>query len=177
VPKDDVQAANWYHKAAVKADSVAAFDAQFKLGEAYQRGHGVPQDYIEAGYWYRRASDHGITKAQRKLGELFVTGRGVSQDFGEAVFWFRKAAEKSDADAQYYLGSMYSSGEGVKQNYGLAYYWADLAVLGKLGDVQPEKAIELRNTTASHLDGANLQQEQDQAQKWFMDHPTEADTQ
>jgi uncharacterized protein len=30
-------------------------DAQFNLGVMYSKGRGVPQDYVEAVNWYRRA--------------------------------------------------------------------------------------------------------------------------
>ena len=34
-------------------------DAQVPLGIAYALGQGVPQDYVEAVSWYRKAADQG----------------------------------------------------------------------------------------------------------------------
>jgi TPR repeat protein len=34
-------------------------DAQVHLGIAYALGQGVPQDYVEAVSWYRKAADQG----------------------------------------------------------------------------------------------------------------------
>jgi hypothetical protein len=42
-----MRAANWYRKAAAQNDQ----GAQFNLGEMYQMGVGVPQDYGEAYFW------------------------------------------------------------------------------------------------------------------------------
>jgi TPR repeat protein len=42
----------WYRRAAEQGDC----DSQFSLGTAYERGIGVPQDYIEAHKWYNLAA-------------------------------------------------------------------------------------------------------------------------
>lgn len=46
-PRDMVQAAAWYGKAAEMGD----VDAQGTLGVLYSIGQGVPQSYVEAFYW------------------------------------------------------------------------------------------------------------------------------
>ena len=35
-------------------------DAQFSLGVLYAEGRGVPQDYVEAARWFRRAAEQGL---------------------------------------------------------------------------------------------------------------------
>jgi TPR repeat protein len=40
----------------VAADQGLA-EAQFSLGGMYANGHGVAQDYTEAGRWYRKVAD------------------------------------------------------------------------------------------------------------------------
>ena len=52
-------AVNWYRLA---ADRDAT--AQFNLGDMYEFGQGVPQDYEEAVNWYRLAADQGNATAQ-----------------------------------------------------------------------------------------------------------------
>jgi len=48
--------------------------AQFKLGEAYELGQGIPKDTAEAARWYYRAANQGCADAQYRLGEMcFVT--------------------------------------------------------------------------------------------------------
>ncbi len=42
----------WYRKAADKG----LFVAQFLLGEMYENGQGVPQDYVQAHMWFNLAA-------------------------------------------------------------------------------------------------------------------------
>jgi len=41
--------------------------AQFILGFMYDEGKGVPQDYVEAAKWYRKAAEQGNKAAQHNL--------------------------------------------------------------------------------------------------------------
>jgi len=75
-------------KAAEQGDS----DAQLSLGVLYDNGQGVPQDYTQAGAWYRKAAEQGDAAAQYALGDLYRGGQGVPQDYAEAYFWFDIAA-------------------------------------------------------------------------------------
>jgi len=43
--------------------------AQFDLGLLYNKGWGVPRDYVQAVRWYRRAADQGNADAQYNLGQ------------------------------------------------------------------------------------------------------------
>ena len=75
-------------------------EAQFKLGDCYERGAGVKQDSAEAVKWFRKAAEQGNAEAQTRLGTCYKTGRGVNNDYGEAVKWYRKAAENGYEAAQ-----------------------------------------------------------------------------
>jgi TPR repeat protein len=97
--------------------------AQFRLGEIYDDGEGVEQDYGEALYWYGQAAVQGDANAQYRIGLMYDNGRGVVQDYTEAVRWYRMAAAQGVADAQSNLGEMYSYGEGVAKDYVRAYMW------------------------------------------------------
>ena len=41
--------------------------AEDNLGYAYQYGHGVPQNYYTAVYWFKLAAAQGYATAQRNL--------------------------------------------------------------------------------------------------------------
>ena len=69
--------------------------AQFNLGVAYDRGKGVPQDYVQAAVWYRKAAEQGFASAQLNFGAANYEGQGVSQDYVQAAAWFRIAAEQA----------------------------------------------------------------------------------
>jgi len=86
---DHDQALKWFRKAA-EAGNV---DAEFELGTRYEAGEGVEQNYVEAAYWYRRASEHvpnlgGAGQARFHLGLLYMNGEGVPPDFVSAYMWF-----------------------------------------------------------------------------------------
>ncbi len=67
--------------------------AQHNLGQAYRRGHGVPQNHRAAVKWYRLAAGQGLAIAQINMGFMFSNGRGVPQDYDKAVKWYGLAAE------------------------------------------------------------------------------------
>ena len=54
----------------------------------YLKGEGVPQDYVEAMKWYRKAAEQGLVVAQGVLGWMYGSGEGVPQDEVEAYAWF-----------------------------------------------------------------------------------------
>lgn len=98
-------------------------EAQLKLGQAYQYGRGLPQDYQKALHWYEKAASQGEAEAQRPLGALYEMGRGVAKDFGKAAFWYEKAAEQGLARAQVNLGILYENGQGVEKDLEKALFW------------------------------------------------------
>lgn len=109
------------------AEWVGTAAEQYKLGDAYYHGDGVPRDYALALKWYTKAADQGLAQAQFMMGVLYERGEGVAQDFVEAVGWYRKAASQGNVSAQFALGKNYAKGEGVPQNYTEAYIWFSLA--------------------------------------------------
>ena len=101
--------------------------AQYNLGFMYDNGEGVPEDDVQAVFWWRKAAEQGHASAQLNLGFMYDTGEGVPEDDVQAVFWYRKAAGQGHAPAQTLLGFMYAHGEGVSTNYVLAYAWMNIA--------------------------------------------------
>ena len=97
--------------------------AQIELGERYEHGRGVVQDYAAAVSWFRRAADQGHASGQAALGFMYGTGRGVAQDYAEAARWDRRAAEQGNARGQHNLGVRYREGRGVVQDYAEAARW------------------------------------------------------
>jgi len=45
-------------------------EAQVKLGEMYEEGHGTPQDFDKAKQWYQKAATQGYAPAKGKLKKL-----------------------------------------------------------------------------------------------------------
>ena len=65
--------------------------AQYELGQMYESGQGVPQNYQEAATWMRRAAELGLQKAQARLAEYYYEGKGVPKDHTLALMWLNRA--------------------------------------------------------------------------------------
>jgi TPR repeat protein len=74
--------------------------AQAMLGYMFANGRGVPQNYIEAANWYRRASEQGNPTAQYMLGLMYDKGQGVPQDYVEAYKWVDLAVGRASGRAR-----------------------------------------------------------------------------
>jgi hypothetical protein len=104
--KDSSLAARLNLKEAERGDQ----DAQYRLGNCYYEGTGVPEDKTEAVKWYHKAAEQGHAEAQYWLGHCYSSGTGVPEDKTEAVKWYHKAAEQGNAQAQLSLGEYYFNG-------------------------------------------------------------------
>ena len=62
----------------------------------YNSGQGVPQDYTQAAFWFRKSAEQGNSQAQSNLGVMYYSGQGVPEDYTQASSWFRKATEQGD---------------------------------------------------------------------------------
>jgi TPR repeat protein len=102
-------------------------EAQRILGTLYTKGQQVPQSYVEAAKWFRKAADQGNPAAQVALGELHEAGQGVPIDDAASVKLYRQAADQGYAPGQYNLAVLYVMGKGVPQNQTEAVKWYRLA--------------------------------------------------
>ena len=151
--------------------------AQFWLGDAYEYGKGVPQDYAQAMEWYRKAAEQGDTRAQFWLGVAYEYGKGVPLDYAQAMEWYRKAAEQGESSAQTNLGIMYYLGQGAPQDLVLAYKWLNLAAASKFqnfmtafGDKEKDKIIELRERVEAQMTASQIEEAQRLAREWTAKH-------
>ena len=85
-------------------------EAQFRLGEAYERGKLVERDLAKAAQAYRQAAEQGHPGAQYALAHLYHMGNGVAQDMSAAMAWYRAAARQGHEAAQLALGDQYRIG-------------------------------------------------------------------
>jgi hypothetical protein len=72
-------------------------EAQYYVGEIYQRGLGVGPKYSRAAEWYGKAAAQGYAKAQMNLAYLYEKGLGVEKDPQQALHWYRKATGLGDS--------------------------------------------------------------------------------
>lgn len=66
VPWKGAASTQYFRESAEKGDAYA----QYKLGEMYRKGEGVPKDDAEAIKWYHKAVEQGNEEAKHKLEEM-----------------------------------------------------------------------------------------------------------
>jgi TPR repeat protein len=87
-------------------------EAQFRLGTAFDWGHGVKADGREAEKWYRRAAIAGYAEAQNSLGSALQ----AEKKYDEALQWYERAAAQNNPLALNNLAYLYDLGLGVAQD-------------------------------------------------------------
>lgn len=88
--------------------------AQHNLGVTYFKGRGVPQDYVEAMKWFRKAAEQSYAEAQFNVGVMYENGQGAPQDYVKAHQWFSLAA------ARFPASETESQARAVKSRDGIA---------------------------------------------------------
>jgi hypothetical protein len=71
-------------------------EAQFYVGQIFEKGLGRNPDYAAAADWYRKAAEQGHSGAQTSLGFLYEVGLGVERDPVAALSWYRRASGLDD---------------------------------------------------------------------------------
>ena len=135
--------------------------AQFRLGQLYDEGTGVPQDYGQAMEWFEKAAKQGHGGAQVNLGTLYLQGEGAPQSDQMALFWLSRAAEQGHALAFAKLGWMSAQGRGVLQDFIQAHKWYNLAAANG-----HRKAAEYRDALAKQMTPAQIAEAQKLAREW-----------
>jgi TPR repeat protein len=74
-------------------------DAQFQLGDAYQKGEGIRQDDTQAAKWFERSANQGNSDGQFAIGFAYRGGFGVPEDKVLAYMWFELAAQQGNEEA------------------------------------------------------------------------------
>ena len=100
VPRDYVEAVQWYAKAAAQGHA----GAQYSLGRIFEFAGrlqaGFSEDYTEAAKWYRMAAEQGYARGQLKLAFAYSLGIGVPQDYIQAHMWANLASARSTGRAE-----------------------------------------------------------------------------
>ncbi len=87
--------------------------AQNVIGAAYNSGHGVAQDSLQAVEWYERAAAQDFDKALVNLAKIYRSGRpGIDRDPARAIAYLDRAVALGLAEAMNLRGVMHENGEG-----------------------------------------------------------------
>jgi TPR repeat protein len=109
-----------------KSAEVGDARAMYYLGQVYDRGRGVVQDYAKAREWYQKAAAASNIAAMNRLGELYehgtyYHGRRFDEDCAKACEYYQRAAASGNANAMYRVGLLYKKeGLGLEQDYAQA---------------------------------------------------------
>jgi len=135
-------------------------DAMFNVGQIYEKGWGVLQDYAQAREWYEKAVDAGNADAAIKMGDLYVDGRGLSPDLTQARLWYEKGATARNPRAMNNLGIMYLNGIGVPRDCDKALHWFEQgAAVGN-----PKS---MANLGYVYLEGLGVEKDYTLARQWY----------
>ena len=74
----------WYRRAAEQGNA----SAQYNLGNMYDYGQGVPQDFKEAAKWYRLSAEQGRANSQLNIGIMQTTGAGLENSYVQVQMWW-----------------------------------------------------------------------------------------
>ena len=86
-PKDPVEGARWYRRAAERGHA----EAQYNLGFMILEGEGTEKNVDEGLYWLHLSAEQGEGQAIRLLADAYANGYfGVPLDGKKAAFWNAK---------------------------------------------------------------------------------------
>ena len=80
--------------------------AQNALGECYEHGEGVEQDYFQAVKWYKKAAKLFLSCAEADsdscfmAGECYEYGRGVTKNLCKAIEYYTVAVKHGHEEAK-----------------------------------------------------------------------------
>eukprot|EP01105_Mastigella_eilhardi_P004370 TRINITY_DN157_c1_g2_i8.p1 TRINITY_DN157_c1_g2~~TRINITY_DN157_c1_g2_i8.p1 ORF type:complete len:632 (-),score=128.33 TRINITY_DN157_c1_g2_i8:44-1939(-) len=95
VDTDNVQAADWFLKAA----DLGSPEAMNNIGNCLLHGTGVPKNEAAARTWFRKAADAGLAEPKLNLGFMLLNGQGGPADRQAAVALFSDAAVQGNPEA------------------------------------------------------------------------------
>ena len=118
VGPDYNQAVKWWTKAAEQGHA----NAQYMLGDMYERGQGVGQSDREAVKCYTKAAEQGNAQAQFFVGRLYEKGQGVPLNDVIALSYYILASAGGEARAKIERDrlTMWMSPDQVAEAQGMA---------------------------------------------------------
>ena len=121
VPRDDAEAAKWYHEAAEQGVPEAQLQYALIL---LDRKDASADDKQRARDLMKAAADAGNANAQFNFAQMLIDERPGSRSMSEAYPYFLQAAEKGIADAQYAVSQILANGTaGVAIDLAEARKW------------------------------------------------------
>lgn len=118
--RDDVQAMEWYRKAAAEG----YYKASLRIMDSYRDGIGVEADTAEMLAWAQKQADQGFAYS---LGQLYLSGDGGAEtDYARALEIYGETLEHGDRSAALTMCGMVTmtaNGLGTKRDKEAAIQW------------------------------------------------------
>lgn len=153
-PKKPLKAYHWFLEAA----KLGYAEAQYHVGLYHQTGKGVPQDDMQALFWYEKAARQQEKNALYHLALMMI--KREDKDDRLIFRLLEQAARQHHPHAQYNLGVMYQKGDGVKADPQKAFHWYRKAAQAGLARAQ-------YNLGMLYHSGIGVTQDGDEAIKWW----------
>jgi len=110
------------------ADKFEDVEALRTLGEFYDAGTVVEEDYELAKHYFERAMAKGDVESIVCLARLYYYGLGMDKDYDMALSLYRKAADMGHVSGQLWAGKMYMLGQGCDKSENEARKYLTLAL-------------------------------------------------
>ena len=105
--------------------------SQRMIGNIYDKGLGVPQNFDKAVHWYSKAATQKDPAAQYHLGLKYANGHGVEKDPMEAYIWFAISFNNGYELAAYPLRVLNKSLSTIDRQEALKVVEQKMEVLGQ----------------------------------------------
>jgi hypothetical protein len=166
--------------------------AEFLLGDSYENGRGVPQDYAAAIRWYLKSADRGYAAAQVPLAWLYF-GHPPTKCAADELKSLNKSMSEGNPTAA--TIERFSFCTSAANNLEEAYFWVDIALAsdksekdGGLSKDSRGRALLLKKMleggvlhgpladrpTPGLLSSESIAAAQARATKWFSNHQQNA---
>ena len=114
----------------LKLANTGVAEAQFNVGEMYEKGSGIPSSMISALIWFELAAKQNHQKAQFKVAYMYYRGEGVAANPAKAFQLMGPLAKNGYVRAQFYVGLMHETGAGTPRDMVQAQLWYSRAAAG-----------------------------------------------
>ena len=140
-------------------------EAQFRIGDMYEAGKGLPKNYHTALEWYRKAALQGHDGAQNSLGIMYSRGIGTSRNMAKALEWYEISAKHGNVAAQLNLCQTYSDGYDVTRDKIAALMWQKIVSAEVGSDISGVCEISTEGMAQSEIAEAETL-----AEAWHKEH-------
>lgn len=131
-------------------------EAQYNLGQYYEKGNNSKQSYKKALKWYQRSAENNNSRAQFQLYFYYLRGIKVKRNKQMAIQWLSKAVEQELPEAQHYMAMEYFAKHEKKKAF-------ELELLASKAGYRPS----LTSLAEKYLHGWGVKPDTSEAIKWL----------